>query len=54
MAFSISTGTVLGMQEAGGSSVRIVTLDWTTGIRSLAGAKAFSSNLCEQTGYKTH
>jgi hypothetical protein len=36
------------------SSVQCLTNDWTTGIRSPAGAKDFSSSLCVQTGSGAH
>jgi hypothetical protein len=31
-----------------------VWLDWTTGVRSPAGAKDFSSSLCDQIGSEAH
>jgi hypothetical protein len=35
-------------------SVYCLTTDWTTGVRSPAEAKDFSSSLCVQTSFETH
>jgi hypothetical protein len=34
--------------------VQCLTTDWTTGVRSSAEGKDFSSNLCVQTSSETH
>jgi hypothetical protein len=47
---------VMGTSHIGcqGSSVSIVTMDWTTGVRSPTEAEDFSSILCVQTGSGAH
>jgi hypothetical protein len=44
----------LGLARAGVAQDSVLNTDWTTGVRSQAEAKDFSSSLCVQTSSEVH